>query len=518
MAPSLASAANMISSPTSRRQASDYNIYFGDVHNHNTIGYAQGSLARTFDIAHNHLDFYALTPHAHWHDMGEYEGNIERIWTNGFAVTKVRWNEVMEMNRNYHDPGSFVTIPGYEWHSSNMGDYHILFPDIDAELYLPDTLEELQNFVRERGCIMIPHHPANKQGRRGANFAERDPDLAPLLEVYSEWGNAVYDRGPYPYIRHSPGGRWTKNTLQYRLAQGDRLGVIASTDDHFGKPGSYYQGLAVVLAPELTREAIFDALWNRRTYAVTGDRIEMQFGLNGHVMGQELPFTRDRELQVSVAGWSQVNQVEIWKNNRIIHRDFPMDRRTSAKSWDEPVLIPVEYGWGPWAALNMAGTADWNIHLEIDNGRIESVHPAFQSGPYDENRRDEILDQTERSVRVRSFTARRQLFEDRAQKHVTLKVNAQPSSILRITTDQPSEKSWELPLKDLARHNEVLYTGPYPRESFLVHRLIFNEHYETSFTATDQDDGGDVNWYYVRVVQSNEQFAWSSPIWVEAAS
>jgi len=30
-----------------------------------------------------------------------------------------------------------------------------------------------------------------------------------------------------------------------------------------------------------------------------------------------------------------------------------------------------------------------------------------------------------------------------------------------------------------------------------------------------EDDGKGVNWYYVRVVQANEQYAWSSPIWVE---
>ena len=36
---------------------SDYKTYFGDLHNHNVIGYAQGSLERTFEIARNHLDF-----------------------------------------------------------------------------------------------------------------------------------------------------------------------------------------------------------------------------------------------------------------------------------------------------------------------------------------------------------------------------------------------------------------------------------------------------------------------------
>jgi hypothetical protein len=57
--------------------AGDYKTYFGDLHNHNAVGYAQGSLERTFEIARNHLDFFAFTPHGHWHDIGHYENKIE---------------------------------------------------------------------------------------------------------------------------------------------------------------------------------------------------------------------------------------------------------------------------------------------------------------------------------------------------------------------------------------------------------------------------------------------------------
>ncbi len=159
------------------------------------------------------------------------------MWLEGFKVTRKRWDDGVARVKELHEPGELVTFPAYEWHSTKLGDYHIVFPYAEAPLVLPDTLEKLQELVRNSDAIMIPHHPANRQGMRGANFEMRDPDVAPLMEVYSEWGNAVSDRGPYPYIRHSHGGRWTRNTLRYRLSKGDRLGVIASTDNHFGKPG-----------------------------------------------------------------------------------------------------------------------------------------------------------------------------------------------------------------------------------------------------------------------------------------
>ena len=78
-------------------RSGDYNIYFGDLHNHNEVGYARGSLERAYEIAAEHLDFFAFTPHGYWHDIGHYENNIEKKWLDGFEVTKRRWPEVLQM-------------------------------------------------------------------------------------------------------------------------------------------------------------------------------------------------------------------------------------------------------------------------------------------------------------------------------------------------------------------------------------------------------------------------------------
>lgn len=330
-----------------------YKTYWGDLHNHSAVGYARGSLGRSFEIARNHLEFFAFTPHAHWPDIGSYENNIEKKWLDGFKVTARSWPEVREMARKFDAPGRFVPILGYEWHSTSLGDYHLLFPTLDAELKPFDDLRAMQQFAREQGAILVPHHPANRLGHRGANFARRDPAVSPLVEIYSEWGNAEHDRAPFPYTRHTEGGRWTKNTVPRMLAQGHRVGFVASTDDHLGYPGAYREGLAAVRATDLSRAAIFDALRNRRTYAVTGDRIDLDFTLNGHLMGSELPYARRRQLAISVTGWDEIDRVEVLKNNVVIHRDHPVDRIASTRRWAEPVLIragALGRPWG-WAAF-----------------------------------------------------------------------------------------------------------------------------------------------------------------------
>ncbi len=517
LAAALMSGASGAASQSSAQTGQALKTYFGDLHNHSNVGYAQGSLRRVYEIARNHLDFFAFTPHAHWHDIRHFEGSIEDKWINGFHVTRARWPEVLKLAREFDAPGKFATLAGYEWHSTSLGDYHILFPDLDAELYTPDDLKQLQRFAAKRGCIMIPHHPSVRQGRRGANFAHRDPKVSPLLEMYSEWGNSESDRAPFQFLRHTEPGRWTRNTLQYALAQGHRFGVIASSDDHLGYPGGWGEGLAAVLAPELSRKAIMEALFDRRSYAVTGDRIVLDFTLNGKLMGRELPYSRERRIRVSVTGWDQVDRVEVLKNNRVIHRNFPVDRENSAASWSRPVLARFEYGWGPWPALGITRSCDWDFTCRLEGGVIEAVQPCFVPGPLEEERRDMVLDRTERSVRVRSFTALKQQIEDRSQKALVLKMRGAPDTKLTVALDAPSKHALTMTFRDLAESSEVLYTGEFPRESALLNRIVFNENYETSFEVHDTGNGAQADWYYIRVVQANGQLAWSSPIWVEKA-
>jgi hypothetical protein len=479
------------------------------------VGYALGSLERSYEIARNHLDFYAFTPHSYWPDVGEYDGNIEHKWLNGFHVAKARWPEVVELARKYDAPGEFVTILGYERHSALEGDYHILFPDLRGDYELVEDLVELQRFARGRGCILVPHHPSNRLGHRGSDLGKIDPEVSPVLEIHSEWGCAEHDRAPHPYKRHTEGGRWTKHTLQHYLQQGHRVGVIASTDDHLGYPGGYREGLAVIKARELSREAIFDALRDRRTYAVTGDRIALDFALNGRMMGQELAYARDRRFEISVSGWDQVDRVELLKNNRVIHRDFPVDREPSRGSFNKPVLVRFEYGWGPWPALGWGGTADWDFDLTVDGGRIVDLQTCFTSGPLDEGRRDRVVERNERTARIVSFTALKEQVDDYSQKAIVLKIEGDPSTKVTVSCRRPSKCALTQSLRQLTESNEMLFTRPFPWESAMLHRVVFAENYETSFTVEDQDDGSNVNWYYARVTQANGELAWSSPIWIE---
>ena len=146
---------------------------------------------------------------------------------------------------------------------------------------------------------------------------------------------------------------------------------------------------------------------------------------------------------------------------------------------------------------------------------LENVQTCFQSGPLDEARRDKILERSDKHLRIKSFTALRQQFEDISTKAVVLKVRGGPDTRVKITLSKPTNVSLSQTFRQLAQSNEMLFTGDFPKESAMVHRLVFHDHYRTSYKVSDTDDGKGPNWYYLRATQANNQVAWSSPIWVE---
>jgi len=497
---------------------SKYRLFWGDLHNHNAVGYAKGSLERSYDIARSHLDFFCFTGHSQWHDMPTMPQNKHLKWVKGFEVMRNNWANVRRLANKYYAPGEFVPFIGYEWHSSSCGDVCIVFPGSKAELVYLDLIKELQEFARDHGAILIPHHPAYKQGWRGQNWDVLDPTVSPIVEIFSEHGNAESDRGPYRYIRHSMGGRYTANTLQWLWQQGTQVGVVASTDDHLGYPGAYGEGLVGVYAETLTRESIMEALKARRTYGVSADRIELDFRLNDHWMGQTIPATVARNIYVKVKGKDVIDRVEVLRNNEVIHRDHPIDRTIGALSWKQPVLCRIEFGWGPWGDLNMARICDWQFRVAVDDGEILCSSPCFQSGPFDEDRRNRITTIDDRSCEVVSYTSRMQAYEERATNAIVLEIQGTPKTELKIAVIRPTKMTIAKSLADLAKSSDAVFTGPFTSESILLHQIVFSENYSTEFDLIDKRQAKGTDWYYARVVQSNGSLAWSSPIWLKPSS
>src|SRR5687768_4220402 len=86
-------------------------LFWGDLHNYNAVGYAHGSLERSIDLAREHLDFFAFTGHAAWHDMPQMPGDRHLHWVRGFEAHSKHWNKTRQLLREATTP-DFAAILG----------------------------------------------------------------------------------------------------------------------------------------------------------------------------------------------------------------------------------------------------------------------------------------------------------------------------------------------------------------------------------------------------------------------
>ncbi|REK11876.1 MAG: hypothetical protein DWQ37_12700 [Planctomycetota bacterium] len=512
---SWAAISSMLGQAEAADDSSAHKLYFGDLHNHNAVGYAKGSLERSIDLAREHLDFFAFTGHASWHDMPHMPEDRHMLWVNGFKVHADHWPRTRQLIREANDE-RFTALLGYEWHSSGFGDYCLLFPEDQPDLFLPDHVEKLLDFADAKRAMAIPHHVGYKQGWRGANFAHFRPSVSPVVEIFSEHGCTESERAPYPMLRHSLGGRSTHNTIRRQLEKGLRFGFVASSDDHLGYPGAYGEGICGIWADSLSAGDLVAALRARRTYALTGDRIVLEVSLNDQPMGADVPHVADRQIDVRVEGQDALQMVELVKNGRVIQRHFPEDHVTGPVKLPGRAKCRVQFGWGPWAALDLGRVGPWDMTLRIRGGKFHRVLGCFQCAPFGEDLRDRLRAVSESEVQVRSFTTREQCYAEDPTKAIVCELEGQPDAVLSLELREPAAKTVSTPLSALVGDNLVDFTGGFTTESFILGPLVGPSEFSATIRWHDKSRGKSdaPDWYYVRATQHNGHMAWSSPIWV----
>jgi hypothetical protein len=490
-------------------------LFWGDLHNHNGVGYAKGSLERSIDLARAHLDFFAFTGHASWHDMPKMEGDRHMVWVNGFKVHSDHWAKTRRLLQDA-TTDKFTALLGYEWHSSFFGDYCLIFDHDQPELFLPDHVDKLLDFAEAKEALAIPHHLGYLQGWRGANWKYfRGGRVSPVVEIMSEHGCTESDRGPFDFITHSLGGRWTKNTVAPRLALGDRFGFVASTDDHLGYPGAYGEGLLGVWAEDLRPASLFEAVRARRTFAVSGDRIVVEMTLNGKPMGSELPFAGEREIDIRVEGQDAVESVELLRNGRVIQRHFVDDDFATPMPLPGKAKCRIRYGWGPWGQLALDRICHWDMSIRIVGGTFQRAQGCFQHEPFGETFRDRLTLLSPTEIRLESPTTRPGAYREDPTKSVICDFEAKADAELIVELRQPVRQTVTAKLRDLVESNVVTFTGGFPGESFIIERLVSPSESNARIRWQDRRPRGPAaDYYYVRVRQHNGHVAWGSPVWV----
>ncbi|MCU0521591.1 MAG: DUF3604 domain-containing protein [Anaerolineae bacterium] len=496
--------------------------YYGDLHNHCGISYGHGSLEDAFLNAREQLDFCSVTGHALWPDMPAPDDNIRYIidfHRKGFARLREVWDDVQRTTAAFHRDGEFVTFLSFEMHSGADGDRTILYNGAQGDIVEATDLVDLHSRLRHlgRGVMVFPHHIGYKQGTRGINWETFEPELAPVVEIVSMHGCSEADEGPRPFL-HSMGPSDHRSTWRYGLSRGHIAGVIGSTDHHSAHPGSYGHGRAGVWASDKTRDAIWEALWARRTYALTGDRIEMQFTVNDAPMGAVLPCAPNRKIAFQVIGGAPVDCVDVIKNGALLRRFSQVDFEEGVTDESVRTKLLLEVGWGARGVR-----ADWDVRYGISEGRLLGVEPRFR-GP-------EIVapQEADPDAEAHRHTSHWEPDGDSAVRFTTV-TYGNPNNLtpamqgVCLDVEMPLDgEVWadlngrreRYALRELLEGARSGRLGEIDSPCYRFHRAPLWRELEWAGAFRDAVSGADGDdSYYLRVRQANDQWAWSSPVWI----
>jgi len=375
----------------------------------------------------NPLHFVESTPQYHYwgdlHGQSEETIGVNTAWRyfefardkafvdicghqgNDFQITDAFWKELNKITGEFNEAGRFVAFPGYEWSGNTAvgGDRNVWCRNegetihrshralIDDPLDGTDanTAKELFTAIENDEVVVAAHCG----GRWPDIFYAHDGRTETAIEIYSTWGT-------FEWLLHDA------------FKAGYRVGVVANSDGHKGRPGASYPGrivfpalggLTCFLASELNRDAIFEALHRRHHYATTGHRpyldvrvesdLELQiFKRDPAVFGTEVEIESSKhavmgdivqvddscqsvEFTVNIRGTAPTERVDLFDGTQLIetfrpYQSLPDSRRIRLawsgaryrgrgrnQAWEgKVVLIDNE-------ALSMAPINYWNMDV-----------------------------------------------------------------------------------------------------------------------------------------------------------
>jgi hypothetical protein len=272
--------------PQTVKQIPDKKVFFGNIHIHTDISICRRLTQQSMDfnarMARDLMgqDFTALTDHA-----------------EAFPLFYWQWN--LSMVEFFNFPEHYVLLPAYEWSGiDKIPHMNVYFPDERNTVLKREygSLSELWQALENVPAITICHHPGTSPFVR--DWDEYDERFETLVEIFQD------RRGNYEYLGapENPGESVPEQGREHKVAsgfvdkalkRGYRLGFCAG-GDHMGL------SMTAVMADELNREAIFQAMYERHCYAVTAPEIFLHTEVDSNKI-----------FHIEVAGPTQIKNIAI---------------------------------------------------------------------------------------------------------------------------------------------------------------------------------------------------------------
>jgi hypothetical protein len=302
------------------------------------------------------------------------ERNLNFFASSPFESTEETPNEIWKLiSQNimtFNEEERFASFLGFQWKGSSPAEGLRQFlyakdgrPILRAKDSKSNTLEKIYRSHAPKELLAIPCFSMG--GKMGYDFKAYHPEFERVVEIYNAWGSSEClesEGNPRPIHSPSKGGvqEFSGGSVRAALMEGCRFGFVAGgLDDRGafagffdGDQNQYTPGLTAIIASKQTRDALLEALYQRRCYATTGARIILGLYLAGQPMGSELSSGKkpglvvNRHLSGYIAGTADLDEVELIRNGETLAK-LPVNGPTLDFAYDDmedlgKVVIPAK--------------------------------------------------------------------------------------------------------------------------------------------------------------------------------
>lgn len=497
-----------VTNPSRLEKKPKLKYFWADLHGQSEETIGTGSAEQYFKFARD-LAFVDATAH---------QGN-------DFQMSNEFWSKLDNLCEKFDIDHEFVAVPGYEWsgNTSLGGDRNVFFPTKGRKIRRSshaliadrsdcttdcDTANDLfEAFAANNEFDVICY--AHCGGRYAdINFAH-DARFEKSVEVHSSWGTFEW-------------------LLEDAFKLGYRVGIVANSDGHKGRPGASYPGagyfgaiggLTCFLTNELTRNSIMDCMKKRRHYATTGGPsgrplldLEMIFSETGLIFNDDPRFHSDKgvaslqalmgdivklskgeaSLRVNMTCSSPIERVDIFNGLELLETIRPYN--------EEDLGQRIRILWSGAEYRGRFRQVIW------DGTVITAGNKILKSKPINFLNKDKKL--TQRSANTLEWNA----LTTGNVGGVDLFLEA--TDVGTIAIDTPLIKS-EFKVSEIGFNDTIFENNGVLPRILKVFRMPNVNNYKTlKFTRKiELKDVGD-NPIYIRVFQEDGTYCWSSPIYI----
>lgn len=285
--------------------------YFGQLHSHTQYSDGAGSLEKALEYVKDlpesaNVDFVAFTDHSNYFDKSGAANPEGALYDMSLAsaASQNLWNEYKSAVAafNKENAGSMVAIAGFEMTWSG-GPGHINTFNTPGIVSRNNTT--LNNKTKDAGLQAYYKLLSQKEGANSiSQFNHPGTTFGNFID-FGYWDAVVDTRMYMVEVGNGEGqigaGGYYPSYEQYIMAldKGWHVAPTNNQDNHKGKWGNANDARDVILTDDFTEDGIYAALRARRMYATEDKNLELDYTVNGNMMGSIIDVPEKLNFEIS---------------------------------------------------------------------------------------------------------------------------------------------------------------------------------------------------------------------------